>query len=371
MPTTDLRVPFFSTQYANADASVEDAIQRVLRSNHFILGQEVSAFESEFSVYVGVEHCVTVANGSDALELALRALGVGSGQTVVTVANGGFYGSFAIYAVGAQPLYVDVDGATLTASVSALQEMLRQRPAAVIVTHLYGQMADMGAIANLCADAGVPLIEDCAQSHGASIRGRKAGAWGDVACFSFYPTKNLGALGDGGCVTTGRADVARSVRSLRQYGWEPKYTVARSHGRNSRMDEIQAAVLRAKLVHLDACNAMRQRIAAHYAWALADLPLVLPGTGGPEHVAHLYVVQTAERDALREYLAAAGIAAEIHYPIPDHRQPAYPGVPVPFALTATERACSQVLSLPCFPGMGDDAVAHVAQSVRRFFQKGG
>lgn len=366
-----LRVPFFSTEYVNADASIEDAIRRVVRSNHFILGQEVSAFEQEFAAYLGVEHCVTVASGSDALELALRALGIEQGQTVVTVANAGFYGSFAIRAVGAQPLYVDVDPATLTLSAQALQAALRQRPAAVIVTHLYGQMADMRAIADLCRAAGVPLIEDCAQSHGASLGGRKAGAWGDVACFSFYPTKNLGALGDGGCVATRRTDLARRVRTLRQYGWEPKYTVAHPHGCNSRMDEIQAAVLRAKLGQLDACNAVRGSIAARYAQALAGLPLLLPRTGGPEHVAHLYVVQTPERDALRAHLADAGIAAEIHYPVADHHQPAYPGVPTPLDLAATEQACAQVLSLPCFPGMGDEAVAYVAQSVRRFFQKGG
>ena len=366
-----LRVPFFSTEYVNADASVEAAIQRAVRSNHFILGREVSAFEDEFAAYLGVEHCVTVASGSDALELALRALGVGRGQTVVTVANAGFYGSFAIRALGAQPLYVDVDRATLTLSVQALEEALRLRPAAVIVTHLYGRMADMDAIVELCSAAGVPLIEDCAQSHGASLGGRKAGAWGDVACFSFYPTKNLGALGDGGCVVSRRADLAHSVRTLRQYGWGPKYTVAYPHGRNSRMDEIQAAVLRAKLAHLDACNAMRRRIALHYTQALVDLPLMLPSVGGAEHVAHLYVVQTAEREALRSHLADAGIAAEVHYPVADHYQPAYPGTPTPLGLVVTEQACAQVLSLPCFPGMGDDAMAHVVQSVRRFFLRGG
>ncbi|EHL24476.1 DegT/DnrJ/EryC1/StrS aminotransferase [Acidovorax sp. NO-1] len=366
-----LLVPFFSTEYANANASVEDAIRRVVRSNHFILGREVSAFEDEFAAYIGVEHCVTVASGSDALELALRALGVNRGQSVVTVANAGFYGSFAIHALGAEPLYVDVDRTTLTLSVQALEEALRLRPAAVIVTHLYGQMANMGAIADLCSAACVPLVEDCAQSHGASLGGHKAGAWGDVSCFSFYPTKNLGALGDGGCVVTRRADLALGVRALRQYGWEPKYTVVHPHGCNSRMDEIQAAVLRAKLRYLDACNAERSRIAARYAETLADLPLVLPGTGGPEHVAHLYVVQTPARDALRAHLAAVGIAAEVHYPVADHHQPAYLGTPTPLDLAVTEQACAQVLSLPCFPGMSDDAVAHVAQSVRRFFVKGG
>ncbi len=369
--STAVRVPFFSTEFVNSDPSLQAAIQRVLRSNHFILGKEVGAFEEEFAGYLGVDHCVTVASGSDALELALRVLGVERGQSVITVANAGFYGSFAIYAVGATPLYVDVDPSSLTLSVKALEEALLQRPAAVIVTHLYGQMADMVAIEGLCRGAGVPLVEDCAQSHGASTEGRKAGSWGDIACFSFYPTKNLGALGDGGCVATRRPELARRVRTLRQYGWEPKYTVAHPQGCNSRMDEIQAAVLRSKLKRLDSCNDIRRSIAARYARAFVDVPLILPRVEGSEHVAHLYVVQTPERDMLRAHLLKEGVAAEVHYPIADHHQPAYPCATNPWRLDVTEHVCAQALSLPCFPGMTEDAVDLVAQSVRRFFGKGG
>lgn len=365
-----VRVPFFSTESVNSDPSLEESIQRVLRSNHLILGKEVSGFEEEFAGYLGVDHCVTVASGSDALELALRVLGVGRGQTVVTVANAGFYGSVAIHAVGATPLYVDVDPATLTLSARALEEALLHRPAAVIVTHLYGQMADVSGIENLCKAVGVPLIEDCAQSHGASMGRRKAGSWGDMACFSFYPTKNLGALGDGGCVVTQRADLAQRIRLLRQYGWEPKYTVAHRHGRNSRMDEIQAAVLRSKLKRLDLWNEIRRSIAARYSQAFALLPLSVPSVCGSEYVAHLYVVQTSERDELRTHLLNDGVVTEVHYPIADHQQPAYLCDAIPFSLDVTERLCARALSLPCFPGMTDDAVNHVLKSVQRFFVQG-
>ena len=365
-------IPLFSAAAVNAGVDLSAAVQQVLDSHWYVLGQQVQGFEAEFARYVGTEHCVSVANGTDALELALRAVGVSCGDKVVTVANAGFYSSTAIHAVGAVPLYVDVDAASLTLSPPALEQALASRPAAVIVTHLYGQMADMPALVALvalCQRAGVALIEDCAQAHGAALAGRKAGSWGQLACFSFYPTKNLGALGDGGAITTGNAVLAASLRTLRQYGWSSKYTVAVPGGRNSRLDEMQAAILRAKLPWLDAQNAQRRHIAARYNTAFAALPLQCPASVGADYVAHLYVVRTPQRTALRAFLQSHGVATDVHYPLADHLQPAYSSASWALAgtLEVTQAACASVLSLPCYPGMPDTDVESVIHAVQQFF----
>lgn len=360
-------IPLFSAAAVNAGVDLSGAVQQVLDSHWYVLGQQVQGFEVEFARYIGTEHCVSVANGTDALELALRAVGVSLGDKVVTVANAGFYSSTAIHAIGAVPLYVDVDEDSLSLSVAALEQALVTQPAAVIVTHLYGQMADMPALSALCQRAGVPLIEDCAQAHGAALSGRKAGSWGQLACFSFYPTKNLGALGDGGAITTSDAVLAASLRTLRQYGWSHKYTVAVSGGRNSRLDEMQAAILRAKLPLLDAHNALRRHIAARYNMAFTALPLQCPASVGEDYVAHLYVVRTPQRAALRAFLQAHGIATDVHYPIADHLQPAYPYANFVGALEVTQAACARVLSLPCYPGMSDADVDRVINTVQIFY----
>jgi aminotransferase EvaB len=361
------RIPLFSAAVVNRDIDLAGAVSRVLASNSFILGQEVAQFESEFAAHAGVSHCVTVANGTDALELALRAVGVAPGNSVACVANAGFYGSTAVNLVGAVPRYVDVDEATLTMCPQALAQALEKRPSAVIVTHLYGHLADIESIASLCRARAIPLIEDCAQAHGALRGGKRAGSFADIACFSFYPTKNLGAIGDGGALLTQDDQLAGRVRVLRQYGWSEKYQVSHLGGRNSRLDELQAAVLREKLPHLDRQNIQRRVIAARYNRAFAALPLQLPSSEGADFVAHLYVVRSAQRQALRVHLLARGVATDVHYPIADSRQPAWQCRRVPEPLPVTEAACASVLSLPCFPGMADDQVAHVAQSVLSFF----
>ncbi len=358
-------IPLFSAAIANADFDLASAVGRVLQSHWYVLGKEVEGFEAEFARYVGVDHCVTLANGTDALELALRAVGVGPGDRVATVANAGFYGSTAAYAIGALPVYVDVDDRTLTMCPASLASVLAHKPAAVIVTHLYGQLASMGELAGLCADASVPLIEDCAQAHGARRDGRQAGAWGAAACYSFYPTKNLGALGDGGAVVTRDAAMAARVRTLRQYGWSGKYVVATPGGRNSRLDELQAAILRAKLPHLDRHNAQRRDIARRYNAAFAGLPLRCPHSVDEDHAAHLYVVRSDQRDALRAHLQSQGVATDVHYPVPDHLQPAYTAAPS--LLPVTEAAAGRVLTLPCFPGLADADVARVIAAVQSFF----
>jgi dTDP-3-amino-2,3,6-trideoxy-4-keto-D-glucose/dTDP-3-amino-3,4,6-trideoxy-alpha-D-glucose/dTDP-2,6-dideoxy-D-kanosamine transaminase len=360
-------VPLFSMAMVNQGIDLAGAVSRVISSGSFILGQEVANFEQEFANYLGVEHCVSVANGTDALELALRAVGVAAGAQVACVANAGFYVSTAIHLVGATPVYVDVDERSLTMSPHVLEHCLGQHPAAVIVTHLYGQLAEIERIAEMCRRAAVPLIEDCAQAHGARRAGKPAGSFADVGCFSFYPTKNLGAIGDGGAVVTRAAEFAAQVRALRQYGWSKKYEVTRLGGRNSRLDELQAAVLREKLPQLDRQNTERRRIARRYNQAFAALPIGLPPSLGEDYVAHLYVIRTACRDALRTHLRERGVATDVHYPVADSQQPACAGARAAAPLPVTETACASVLSLPCFPGMSDDQVEHVIDSMQAFF----
>lgn len=361
-------VPLFSAAAANAGLDFSLAIGRVIDRHWYVLGEEVAFFEREFAQYVGVETCVSLANGTDALELALRGLGVQQGDQIVAVANAGFYGSTAIHAIGAVPLYVDVDHKTLTMSVSALAKALERRPKAVIVTHLYGQLADIESLLRVADEAGVPLIEDCAQSHGAARNGKQAGSFGRTACFSFYPTKNLGALGDGGAIVTNDVDLAGRVRMLRQYGWSQKYQVTAAGGRNSRLDEMQAAVLREKLPHLTRWNNERRRIAKRYNEAFASLPIVRPCSTGEDYVAHLYVLRVNDRQSFREFLKERGIATDIHYPIPDHQQPAYPFTDAT-QLDVTASACSSVVSLPCFPGLTEVEVERVIDAVLEYFQQ--
>ncbi|MDR2153469.1 MAG: DegT/DnrJ/EryC1/StrS family aminotransferase [Burkholderiaceae bacterium] len=388
-------VPFFSATGAAFGVDLLACMATVVQQGRYVLGPRVQAFELAFASYLGVAHAVGVANGTDALTLSLRALGIGPGERVLTAANAGCYASTAIAQAGAEPLYVEIDPQDMNLAPAAVEQALKAGPvAAVILTHLYGQMAPVERIAAACRAACVPLIEDCAQAHGAARNGRKAGAWGALACFSFYPTKNLGALGDGGLVATADAALAERVRALRQYGWSGKYQVTLPGGINSRLDELQAALLLAKLPHLDRANAERRAIAARYQAAFADLPLRLPPSMGSDYVAHLYVVRTPRRAELQAHLARHGIASEVHYPLPEHRQPvrserAYDlGASGQVAKTCliegerrgskgdgglslpvTEAACAEVLSLPCCLGLTSTQTARVIDGVRAFFNR--
>ena len=352
------------------------AMNRVLASGWYILGRECAAFESEFAAYCGVAHCVSVANGTDALELALRALAVGPGDTVATVANAGGYSTTAIRAVGAEPLYIDIDPDTMNMSAADLAARLTPAVRAVIATHLYGRMAPLPAVLAVTSRAAVPLVEDCAQAHGAAIGGRKAGSWGALAGFSFYPTKNLGALGDGGAITTQNGELAQRVKSLRQYGWTSKYRCA-EYGRNSRMDEMQAAILRAKLPHLESWNTRRRQIAAAYSAALAGQAVECPRDFGESYVAHLYVIRSPERDRVRAALQACGVATDIHYPVPDHLQEAAHGahgthgaiLATGAPLPATEQAAGEILSLPCYAELLDDEISAVVGALQALPQE--
>ena len=345
---------------------IDAAMARVHDRGWYILGPEVESFEHEFADYLGVAECIAVGNGTDALELALRALMVGADETVVTVANAGMYATTAIRAVGAVPAYVEIDASTLEMDPAALATVAEAKPHAIVVTHLYGRLADIDALGRIARDHGIPLIEDCAQAHGAKRGDRYAGTNGALGCFSFYPTKNLGALGDAGAIVTNDHELAVKLRALRIYGWGAKYYCSMQGGMNSRMDELQAAVLRTKLPHLDAWNRRRREIAARYTNSIRHPHISLPPfVDDGTDIAHLYVVRVKARDSLREHLKASGIATDIHYPIPDHRQPGA-GVMPQQGLMRTDRACAEVLSLPCYPELADDEIDAVVAACNRW-----
>jgi dTDP-4-amino-4,6-dideoxygalactose transaminase len=359
--------------YRALKAEIDAAVFRALESGWYILGQELRSFESEFAAWLGATAAIGCGNGTDALALALRALGVGPGMGVVTVSHTAVATVAAIEMVGATPLLIDIEPDYYTMDPAELEAVLDHPPPglppirAVIVVHLYGQPAALERIMSACRRHGIPVIEDCAQAHGATIGERKVGTFTEVASFSFYPTKNLGALGDGGMVAA--PDVARAadIAALRQYGWRTHY-ISDSVGVNSRLDELQAAVLRVKLRHLDAQNARRRTIAAAYDAALHGTSVAPPvRRSGVGHVFHLYVLRTPDRAALQARLRAAGIGTGIHYPSPVHLQPAYRGRVAlgPSACHATEVAAEQVLSLPMYPELTDSQVAQVCETLRQ------
>jgi dTDP-4-amino-4,6-dideoxygalactose transaminase len=363
-----LRVPFgdLKRQHDAIRAELDAAVTRVIDSGWYILGPEVRAFEEAFAAFCAARYCIGVANGTEALQLALTALGVGSGDEVITVANAGIYQAITIVAVGARPVFVDVDASSHTMDPAALAAAITPRTRAIMPVHLYGRMADMDAIMAVADRYGIPVIEDCAQAHGATWRGKPAGSIGALGCFSFYPTKNLGALGDGGAIATNDETLAEKVRRLRQYGWERKYYTRDAGGLNSRLDELQAAILTVKLRHLPAWNARRRAIAAQYRTLLADTGLILPeAPPDGDHVYHLYVVHTSARDVLQAGLRDEGIGTDIHYPLPAHRQPTYASFAPPGGLPTTERLAQEILSLPMFPELTDNEVHAVAAAVKR------
>ena len=351
-------------QYESHREAIDSAIRRVLDSGRYILGDEVSAFEREFADYVGVREAIGVGSGTEALHLALAACDIGAGDEVITVAHTAVATVAAIELCGATPVFVDIEPDYFTLDPNKLEDAITPRTKAVIPVHLYGQPADLAAITSVAQRYGVRVIEDCAQAHGAMYRGRRAGSWGDIACFSFYPTKNLGAIGDGGAVVTDDPALAERVRTLREYGWSAKRNVRNERGWNSRLDELQAAILRVKLQFLDEDNERRRKIAALYDELLRDSDLVLPQRrDDTTHVFHLYVVRSEERDDLLARLRGEGVGTLVHYPVPVHLQPAYLGKKISAdKLTNTERIAKEVLSLPIYPELTDGEVQKVAEA---------
>jgi dTDP-4-amino-4,6-dideoxygalactose transaminase len=359
--------------YRAQKAEIDAAVARALASGWYILGKEGEAFEQEYAAWQGVKRAIGCANGTDALTLALRGLGIGPGCTVATVSHTAVATVAAIEMVGATPLLIDIDPDTYTMDPDELVAVLDDPPPglpplrAVIPVHLYGQACDLAPMLKAAAAHGVAVIEDCSQAHGATLGGKKVGNHGDVACYSLYPTKNLGALGDGGVLTTDDAALADRIGAIRQYGWKERY-ISAMVGVNSRLDELQAAILRVKLTALDAGIARRQVIAAAYDAALAggrvSPPVRRPGS---LHVFHQYVLRVPDRAAVMAKLRAEGVATAIHYPQPVHLQPAYQGrTPMgPAGCAETARAAGEVMSVPMFPELTDAQVERVCDSLRR------
>ena len=378
MPAPTLLVPADpKAGYLAHKDEIDGAIHRVLDSGWYILGQEVAGFEKEFAAYIGGGNAIGVASGTDALEIALRSCGIGPGDGVITVSHTAVATVAAVELAGAIPILVDIDPCTYTMDPNRLEDTIKQQGAgrlkAIIPVHLYGHPADMSAIMDIAGRHGLSVIEDCAQSHGAAIGDRKTGTWGHLSAFSFYPTKNLGALGDGGAVVTNDPALAERLRQLREYGFRERY-VSHLSGMNTRLDELQAAILRVKLQYLRTENARRLQIARIYGASLSGTTLVLPQLHAKvDHVFHLYVVRSTHRDGLKAFLKENSVGTSVHYPVPVHLQPAYRGRAVigRGGLEHTEQVCREILSLPMYPQMTDEQVQRIGHLIARWdSQKG-
>ena len=356
----------FGRENGEIGAEVTDAIQRVLKSGWLVLGEEVRSFEAEFCRYIGASYGIGLNSGTDALYLAVMSLGIGPGDEVITVAHTFIANADAIVRSGATPIFVDIAPDTYCIDVAKIEEKITKRTRAILPVHLYGHPADMGPIMDLARKHSLYVIEDACQAHGAEYAGRKVGSIGDIGCFSFYPTKNLGAYGDAGMALTSNRDLADKIRKLRNYGQSDRY----HHdfiGVNSRLDEIQAAILRVKLKYLDKWNHMRRELAATYGRLLHDTDLVLPIEGRScRSVSHLYVVRSENRDGLQGFLTKQGVNTLIHYPVPIHRQRSYSHLRIDGDLGVTERVCNEILSLPMHPWLTEEEVVYVAENVGRF-----
>lgn len=354
-------------QYHAWRSEIDAAIASVLESGRYILGENVRAFEEEFAAYQDATHCVGTGSGTEAIHLALKASEIGPGDEVITVSHTAVATVAAIELCGASPVFVDIDPETFTMDPGLIERRITPRTRAVLPVHLYGQPADLRRIIDIAHRHGLLVIEDCAQAHGALHHGRRVGSWGDLACFSFYPTKNLGAMGDGGMVVTNDNALAERVRSLREYGWAERY-VSKMAGWNSRLDEMQAAILRVKLRHLEDSNAARSALAGAYQTALRGLDITLPASRPDStHAYHLYVIRSKKRDALQNCLKEQEIQTLVHYPVPIHLQPAYRGrLAGADNLPHTEQAAHDVLSLPMYPELKMTELGQVVQAILSF-----
>lgn len=370
MPDLPAQVPFLDVRAATQeiDAPVREAVERVVRSGWYVLGEETAAFEREFAEFTEARHAVGVGNGLDAITLALKALGIGPGDEVIVPAHTFIATWIAVAHTGARPVGVEPVVGQWNLDPARVAESITPRTRALVPVHLFGQPADLAELLDMAKKHGLVVVEDAAQAHGARYSGRRIGAHSDAVAWSFYPGKNLGALGDGGAVTTDDAGTAARVRSLGNYGSSRKY-VHDLLGANSRLDEIQAAVLRIKLQHLDDWNARRQAIAKRYTDELADVPgLRLPAVApNRDHVWHLYVVDHALRDELQNHLATRGIQTLVHYPIPPHRSGAFASLELgEGAFPITEQAARTHLSLPIGPHLRDEDISRVVDACRSF-----
>ena len=360
IPLVDLKA-----QYAAIKPEIDSAIQRVIDNTAFILGKEVTDFERDFAAFVGAKGAVGVASGTSALQLALLAAGVGAGDEVITTAHTFIATAEAISHTGARPVFVDIDPATYNIDPKRIEDAITSRTKAIVPVHLYGQPADMTAITSIARGHGLRVVEDAAQAHGAEVDGKRCGSLADLASFSFYPGKNLGAYGDAGAVTGNDPELLEKVRKLRDHGRLSKYEHDEI-GFGERIDAIQAAILRAKLAHLEEWTEARRRNASLYSELFAGSKVIAPReAANVRHVYHLYVIRSTERDALLAHLNSKGIGAGVHYPVPLHRQPAYMSRGyADLSLPVTEAAAAEVVSLPMYPELSETQIAYVVESVR-------
>jgi len=353
-------------QYFSYKEEVDAAISRVLDGGWYILGEEVKTFEKEFAGYIGVSYGIGVGSRTEAIHLALAACGIGEGDEVITVSHTAVATVAAIELVGAIPVLVDIEPAFFTLDPNRLKEVITHRTKAILPVHLYGQPVDLNPVMEIARKYQLYVIEDCAQAHGATYKNERVGSFGDMACYSFYPTKNLGALGDGGMVVTNDKDLAEKAVLLREYGWAERY-ISYVQGWNTRLDEIQAAILRVKLKYLDEDNSKRIRLAEIYNNGLRNTDLILPKQReNSTHVYHLYVIRSAKRNELLASLKEKGIGASIHYPVPVHLQPAYRGLHDFNRLPETEQIAKEIISLPIYPELGESDVQTIIRTIMDF-----
>ena len=351
-------------EHSKIGREITQAIQRVIKKGRFILGEEMQAFEEEFSNYIGTKYAIGVNSGSDAIFLAIKSLGIGRGDEVITVSHTFISTIDAITRNGAKPIFVDISPDTYCIDVTKIEKKITKRTKAILPVHLYGNSCDMKPIMGIAKRYGLHTIEDACQSHGAEYKGKKVGSIGDVGCFSFYPAKNLGAYGDGGMIVTNNKALAKKLKMMRNYGQSRKYY----HdfvGVNSRLDEIQAAILRVKLRHLDEWNNRRREIAEFYNELLKDSGVILP-TEQPDtkHIYHLYVIRHNKRNKLQQHLLKNGIQTQIHYPIPVHKQKAYIDTGITAKLPVTEKICKEILSLPMYPYLKKEEIVRIAKVIK-------
>ena len=357
--------------YRQHQSEIDEALKKALAEGFYILGGQVTEFEKEFAAFAGTKHAIGVGNGTDSIEIILRGLDIGLGHHVALPSQTAVATAAAVARAGATPVFLDVDPQTFTVTPASLEKVL-QSPVgptlkAVIAVHLYGHPADLGTLQHLCDAHGLELIEDCAQAHGAAWQGKSVGSIGRAGSFSFYPTKNLGAIGDGGGITTNDDALAEKMRCIRQYGWRRRY-ISDIEGVNSRLDELQAAILRVKLRHFRKGHERRQQLAQRYAAGLSgtgvEIPAVRPEC---EHAYHLYVIRSSRRDALLKHLIGRHIPAALHYPAAIHQQPAYDHIrQISPALPHTDALVPEILSLPLHPYLSDEAIDHTVAAVREF-----
>lgn len=360
-------IPFFDLkkQYMEIKQEIDAAVSSVFESGVLILGENVKSFEKEFATYNNTKHCIGVGNGMEALQLALMVLGIGGGDEVITVANTSAATALSITSIGAKPVFVDIDKDSCNIDPTKIENAITNKTKAIIPVHLFGQTADMDPIVEIAGKHNLKVVEDACQAHGAEYKGKKAGIIGNIGCFSFYPTKNLGAYGDGGAIITNNKEIAEELSMLRNYGQETRY-IHKYKGLNSRLDEIQAAILRIKLKHLDEYIKKRRKKAKLYNELIKNPKIIIPiEKEYAKHAYHLYVVRANKRDKLKTYLKNKGIQTLIHYPIPLHMQHAFKELKQ-YNLPITEDYSNKILSMPIYPELEDEDIEQIAEKINSF-----